>query len=210
MFNRIFLLVCLAVLSSQATPILCTFDGTIINLNGTVVSVPISYGIIIDFDEPALYNGLSAVDHSQIWENGNYNSYNYGLAIMDPSSSLYLSTTENLIYSTSGVLHYEESFYGSIVFRNHILIAGNTPLIDNYSSLSLFNAYESLFSIGDVFSLTELSESDYAYGSVTLSAKTDYDPNPPPMNVPEPGILTLMVSSMLMLSGLASGVRNLL
>lgn len=162
------------IFSAQALPLLYSFEGSI---NDGNVNYSMLYQLVIDFDEFAIEQGSYQGDETISGLLFDYASVD----LYETSNMLYLSEEYN--YNKLAYHYYGLSQYENVVKLENKVNAVIT------NSFYLKNTLQSVFQIGDIFTVTETHQSLTATGSVTLKNISFLIPHP----VPEPNTIVLIL-----------------
>ena len=188
-----------ALFSAQADPMYYTFEGV-----SNDAFFGITYLFVIDFDAPALLDGLNYYDNS-----GALYTRDYGSVVMDATSeSLYFPVVDATEYQTAMALRFYDGFDNT--YENTIDLKREISSPHSFNYLTLTNTLNSNFEIGDFFTATDyssiISGSDETIQESTgLMQLTSKSPNGS-TSVSEPGTLVMLSGSLIFLSGL--GMRR--
>lgn len=185
MLKRLSLIIAFTAISTQALPLLYSFEGLI---NDGNVNYETLYQLVIDFDE-------SAIEQSLIQNDFTIDGVSFDYASVDLYETSYMLYPSNEYYNkltcyNKFVYHY----YGLNQYENVVQLENKeNGIITN--SFYLKNTLQSVFQIGDIFSLTEKNETSTATGFATLTMISSVIPH----SVPEPNTIILLL---LAISGL--------
>jgi len=211
MFKKLMFTVCLLTIFStiQATPILYTFEGSMRTLSfydgntpANTVSIEefdVVYELLIDMDAQGLKGRTLQSDILNA-----PNDYNYGSAEISENTVTYFNIDDISYGYHAFAVEVDVNIVSDIDYANEITFLNtNTLQVLPYSLLQIRNEDISGFRVGDEYKVLErsyvaLDNRKEVWGSVTLVSMVD----PSKQSVPEPGSLTMMASSLVVLSGL--------